>query len=77
MFPADGWVGARIVKGKHESYGYEGRTRVWHLNRKRRKAGVVVRDFLLRDYVEFFSFFCYHGGRQGDREMCVEESGHE
>lgn len=45
MFPADGWAGIRTVKGKHESYGCEGRTRVWHLDEKAEESGSLCEGF--------------------------------
>jgi len=48
MLSADGRVGVWIVKGKHESYGNEGRTRVWHLDKKLMKAGVFCEGFFVK-----------------------------
>lgn len=77
MLSADGRVGVWIVKGKHESYGNEGRTRVWHLDQRRRKAGVFVKYCLCLGITQNVPFFRYDENRENDRGTWVEESGHE
>jgi len=74
-FSVNGQVGAQTVKGKHESYEGEGRTRVRHLHQRRKETGVPVKNPLLREYRMFPSFIITRVGKR--LGTCVEESGHE